>query len=100
MTLLSTTGSIRFDGSLTMGRSYRFKTTTGSVEATISQNSSFHVDATVKIGQFTAPDFPTLIAQGMGRGTEVHSEVGTATSSHAELSIEVEMGSISLYQAG
>ncbi len=82
--LSTTTGSITFKGSIDPHGTYLFGSTSGSVDVTLPDNSSFHVDATA--GSISSA-FPEVnIQHPGGSGAEAHGDVGSPPRATVTLS--------------
>ncbi len=92
--LITTTGSVTFDGAIDQRGSYRFETTTGSVNVTLHGDSAFHVDAATITGALHT-NFPVVAAQHF-IGHQASSDVGGAP--HAAIRLRTMTGSINLYR--
>ena len=92
--LITTTGSVTFNGALNRIGSYRFETTSGSVNVTVPSESVFHVEATTMTGSFHT-NFPGLEVQHL-MGHQASGDVGSTPQ--ATVSLRTMTGSIKLYQ--
>jgi DUF4097 and DUF4098 domain-containing protein YvlB len=88
-------GSIDFQGTLDPNGTYLFRVESGSVDLTLAQNASFHVDATTQSGSIDS-DFPSISVQRHDSGAEAHGDVGAPPL--ATIVIQAESGSITLHQ--
>jgi hypothetical protein len=94
--LKTDTGSVTFEGTIDPKGSYQFETNTGSVDVTLPDNSSFHVDASTDTGSINS-DFPGVNVQHADiTGASAHSDVGSSPG--ATVTLKTDTGSISLHQ--
>jgi len=98
-TLQTNTGDITFDGSLAPNGNYQFSTDTGSVDATLPANSSFHLDATTDTGSIDS-DFTEVRVQHQDfKGDSAHGDVGSGNSnSGATVTMKTNTGDINLHE--
>jgi hypothetical protein len=88
-------GSIDFQGTLVPAGTFLFGVQSGSVDLTLPQNVSFHVDASTHSGSIDT-DFSEVQVQRGTSGAEAHGTVGSPPLS--TIIIQAESGSISLHQ--
>lgn len=101
-TLQSNTGDITFDGSLDPRGNYQFSTDTGSIDATLPANSSFHLDATTNTGSIDS-DFTEVQVQHQDfKGDSAHGDVGSGSSgssgSSTTVTVKTNTGDINLHE--
>ncbi len=93
--LITNTGSVTFNGSISQSGSYRFETNTGSVNVTLPGNSAFHLDASTDTGSINT-NFPGVIVQHhQVTGADAQGDVGN--SPQATVILRTNTGSINLY---
>lgn len=91
ITLSNNTGHITFIGSIGSPGTYDIENNDGSIDATLGQSASFHVNATTNSGSITT-DYPGTHLQNK----EIHADVGS--SPHALLSLNTNSGTITLHK--
>lgn len=91
VTLSNNNGPITFTSSIGTTGTYAIENNQGSIDATLPQNSSFHVNGKTNSGSITT-DFPGMHVQGK----EVHSDVGNPP--RALLSLNTNDGTIALHK--
>jgi Putative adhesin len=91
ITLSNNTGHITFIGSIGSPGTYDIENNDGSIDATLGQSASFHVNVTTNSGSITT-DYPGIHLQNK----EIHADVGT--SPHALLSLNTNTGTITLHK--
>lgn len=91
ITLSNNTGHITFIGSIGSPGTYDIENNDGSIDATLGQSASFHVNVTTNSGSITT-DYPGIHLQNK----EIHADVGT--SPHALLSLNTNSGTITLHK--
>jgi Putative adhesin len=91
VTLSNNNGPITFTSSIGTTGTYAIENNQGSIDATLPQNSSFHVNGKTNSGSITT-DFPGMHVQGK----EVHSDVGNPP--RALLSLNTNAGTIALHK--
>lgn len=95
-TLQTNTGDITFDGSLAPNGNYQFSTDTGSVDATLPANSSFHLDATTNTGSIDS-DFTGVHVQHQDfKGDGAYGDVGSNSST--AVTMKTNTGDINLHE--
>jgi Putative adhesin len=90
VTLSNNNGHITFNGSIGSPGTYDIENNQGSIDATLVQNASFHVNAKTNSGSITT-DYPGTHLQNK----EIHADVGN--SPHALLSLNTNTGTITLH---
>ncbi len=91
-TIQTGSGDITLDGSLDPNGNYRLETGSGDIDATLTGNSSVHVDATTDNGSITS-DFSEVSVQSPG-GNQAHGDIGNPP--RAELTLHTGSGDITL----
>lgn len=91
VTLSNNNGPVTFNSSISSTGTYDLENNQGSIDATLPQNSSFHVNGKTNSGSITT-DYPGMHVQGK----EVHADVGNPP--RALLSLNSNAGSITLHK--
>jgi DUF4097 and DUF4098 domain-containing protein YvlB len=96
--ITTTSGDIKFDGTIGTTGTYQFQTISGNVDLTVPSTPAFHVDASTKSGTISS-DFSTVQPSDSGSGANATGDVGGGSSqSGAKLTINVVNGDINLHQ--
>ncbi len=90
VTLSNNNGPITFNSSIGSTGTYDIENNQGSIDATLPQSASFHVNATTNSGSITT-DYPGTHLQNK----EIHADVGNPP--HALLSLNTNAGTITLH---
>jgi putative adhesin len=94
--ITTTSGDIKFDGTIATTGTYQFQTNNGNVDLTVPSTPPFSVNATTSSGSITS-DFSTLQPSTDGSGSSANGIVGGGSSQPgAKLTINVVNGDISL----
>jgi hypothetical protein len=97
--LTTTSGDIKFDGTIGTTGTYQFQTNNGNVDLIVPPTPPFHVDALTTSGSINSSDFPGVQKSDLGSGAKATGDVGGSTSqSGAKLIINVGSGDINLHQ--
>ena len=93
-TLQDNSGSISFDGAIAPNSTSLFQTSSGSIDVTLPQDSSFHADVITNSGPFSS-DFPEVRIQAPDTD-QAHANVGN--NPRSTVTLTSESGPIALHK--